>query len=55
MEENNQAMISVKYYEQLLRAQERIAAVERLLATQDYVSIDEIAAILDIKKKERDE
>lgn len=43
----NTIVISLDEYKELLAKSERIAAVERLLANLEFVSVDEIKVVLD--------
>lgn len=43
----NIIVISIDEYRELLAKSERIAAVERLLANLEFVSVDEIKVVLD--------
>lgn len=43
----NTIVISLEEYKELLAKSERIAAVERLLANLEFVSVDEIKVVLD--------
>jgi hypothetical protein len=46
--------ITREEYNNLIRASERIAAVERLCARSNYVSIDDVKIILDIEEGENE-
>lgn len=46
----NTITITREEYNELIRASERIAAVERLCARSDYVSIGDVKCVLDIKE-----
>ena len=49
--EGDRVDISIAEYNDLVRASERIAAVERLVFSDSYVSINDILALLDIERK----
>lgn len=46
----NTITISREEYNELIRAAERISAVERLFARSQYVNTDDVKIILDIKE-----
>lgn len=46
----NTITITREEYNELIRASERIAAVERLCARSSYVGIDDVKHVLDIKE-----
>ncbi len=46
----NTITITREEYNELIRASERIAAVERLCTRGDYVSVGDVKHILDIKE-----
>lgn len=46
--------ISREEYEALIRAQERIEVVERLISKVEYISTDEIAAVLGIRSRTKE-
>ena len=52
-ENENMIMISSEGLIEAIRAQERIAVVERLIAENKYLSTGDIAAVLNIKCPER--
>lgn len=52
MQEHN-IIISVDEYKELVEKAERIAAVERLVNSDDYVSEKNILTVLGIEKKEK--
>lgn len=41
--------IPVEIYEDLLRAAERVAVLERIIERNEYIPVEEIRAIFDIK------
>jgi hypothetical protein len=43
--------ISSDEYKELLRKAERIATVERMIASTNYVNVEDIEVALDIKKR----
>lgn len=43
--------ISVELYARLVKSEERLSVIARLLEQREYVSIDDIKAVLDIKQK----
>ena len=45
--------ITLEEYAELIRAQERISVVERLIAENEYISTKDIAAVLGISVPER--
>lgn len=45
--------VPMSEYEELVRNSERIAAVKRLLAANEYISTKDVAALLDINTEER--
>lgn len=51
MNEQNTIIITQGEYEALLRAQERIEVVERLVNETQYVSTEDIYVVLGIKRK----
>ena len=46
----NTITITREEYNELIRASERIAAVERLCARSSYVCVDDVKHVLDIKE-----
>lgn len=51
MNENKTITLTLDEYETLIRAQERIEVVERIINTLDYINVGEIAAVLGIREK----
>ena len=49
----NKVTISIWEYEQFVRAQERICILERIVGKQDYVTVDDVKAVLGIAGKEK--
>lgn len=43
--------ISVELYARLVKSEERLSVIARLLEQREYVSIEDIKAVLDIKQK----
>lgn len=43
--------IPVKIYEDLLRTAERVAVLERIIERNEYIPVEEIRAIFDIKQR----
>lgn len=48
----NTVVLSKDEYENLVRASEKISATERLIKENKYVTVAEVASILDIVKEE---
>ena len=46
--------ITLDEYECLIRAQERIEVVERIINKEEYISVGEIAAVLGIRERARE-
>jgi hypothetical protein len=46
----NTITITLEEYKELLRKAERIATVERMIASTNYVNVEDIEVALDIKK-----
>ena len=47
--------INLEEYAELVKKAERIAATERLINSGSYVTVDDIAAVLDIKRRKENE
>lgn len=47
--------ITIAEYNDLVRASEKIASIERLFSVNEYVSRADIIALLDIKEKKTEE
>ena len=47
--------ITLEEYRELIKKAERISAAERLINSGGYVTVDDIAAILDIKRVKENE
>lgn len=45
--------ISTERYAELIRAQERVAIIERMIASSGYINTSDIAVVLDVKLPER--
>ena len=52
MNENNVITITLDLYESLVRSAERVAVIERLMAKGEYLTSDNIKAILDLEESE---
>lgn len=49
----NKVTISIWEYEQFIKASEKIRVLERLLEQKDYISPDEVKAVLGIADKKK--
>ena len=52
MDEINIIEITLAHYEYLIRSAERIAVIERLMASGEYLTSNAFKAILDIEERE---